>query len=69
MLGRIEYDALVPALVASVVGDMTTRALGIVHTHVPRGGPGPAVARCLLQWLVFAAAVAAVTTIFIELTH
>ena len=34
-LGRIEYDALVPALVASVVGDHVTRALGIVHTAYP----------------------------------
>jgi H+/Cl- antiporter ClcA len=35
VLGRIEYDALVPALVASVVGDMTTRALGVGHTALP----------------------------------
>ena len=28
VLGRLEYDALVPALVASIVGDLTTRALG-----------------------------------------
>jgi len=27
--GRIEYHALVPALVASVVGDLTTRGLGV----------------------------------------
>ena len=32
-LGQLEYDALVPALVASLVGDLTTRALGIVHTR------------------------------------
>ena len=33
--GRIEYHALVPALVASVVGDLTTCGLGIVHTPYP----------------------------------
>ena len=34
-VGRIEYDALIPALVAAVVGDQVTRALGIVHTAYP----------------------------------
>jgi H+/Cl- antiporter ClcA len=69
VLGRIEYDALVPALVASLMGDLTTRALGIEHTHYP---PAPQLAltpMLLLEWLAFAAAVALVTTVFIELTH
>jgi hypothetical protein len=35
VLGRVEYGALVPALIAATVGDMTTRALGIVHTQYP----------------------------------
>ena len=69
VLGRIEYDALVPALVASLVGDMTTRALGIGHTHYPQASPVPLTPLLLLKWLVFAAAVALVTTAFIELTH
>ncbi|HYQ17499.1 MAG TPA: chloride channel protein [Polyangiaceae bacterium] len=67
--GRIEYGALVPALVSAVVGDMTTRALGIAHTHYP---PAPHVTLTpllLVKWLVFALAVALVTTAFIELTH
>jgi H+/Cl- antiporter ClcA len=69
VLGRIEYGALVPALVASIVGDMTTRALGIGHTHYP-AAPHVALTPLLLsKWLVFAAAVAIVTTVFIELTH
>jgi len=69
VLGRLEYDALVPALVASVVGDMTTRALGILHTPYP-GMPHVELTPLLLgKWLVFAAAVAAVSTAFIELTH
>lgn len=69
VLGRIEYDALVPALVASVVGDLVVRAIGIAHTHYP--GP-PALALTpllLLQWAAFAVAIAATTTLFIELTH
>lgn len=69
VLGRIEYRALVPALVASVVGDMTTRALGIVHTPYPAAPSVPLTPLLLAKWLVFAAAVALVTTTFIELTH
>jgi H+/Cl- antiporter ClcA len=69
VLGRIKYDALVPALVASIVGDMTTRALGIGHTHYPAAPHVPLTPLLLLKWLAFAAAVAIVTTAFIELTH
>ena len=69
VLGRIEYDALVPALVASIVGDMTTRALGTVHTHYPAASPVPLTPLLLLKWVAFAAAVALVATVFIELTH
>jgi len=69
VLGRIEYGALVPALVASVVGDMTTRALGIVHTHYPTVPHVALTPVLVLKWMVFAAAVAGVTTAFIELTH
>ncbi|MBK7864938.1 MAG: chloride channel protein [Archangiaceae bacterium] len=68
-LGRIEYGALVPALVAAVVGDLTTRALGAVHTVYPAVAELPLSPLLLLKWVVFAAAVAAVTTVFIELTH
>jgi H+/Cl- antiporter ClcA len=69
VLGRIEYEALVPALVASVIGDMTTRALGIVHTHYPAPPQVSLTPLLLLKWCVFAVAVAFVTTAFIELTH
>jgi len=69
VLGRIEYRALVPALVAAVSGDMVTRALGIEHTPYP---PAPALALSvgvLGKWLVFAAAVALTSAVFIELLH
>jgi H+/Cl- antiporter ClcA len=69
VLGRIEYDALVPALIASVVGDMTTRALGIEHTRYPAAPHVALTPLLLLKWLVFAVGVALVTTAFIELTH
>ncbi|MBD3750096.1 MAG: voltage-gated chloride channel family protein [Sphingobacteriales bacterium] len=32
-LGRIQYDALIPCLIASVVGDLTVMAWGIHHTQ------------------------------------
>jgi H+/Cl- antiporter ClcA len=69
VLGRIEYDALVPALVAAIVGDQTTRALGIGHTHYPSAPLVPTTALLLGKWVVFAVAVALTTTVFIELTH
>lgn len=67
--GRIRYDALLPALVASIVGDMTTRALGVVHTAYPAAPTVPLGPGLLAAWLVFAAVVALVTTAFIEGTH
>jgi H+/Cl- antiporter ClcA len=69
VLGRIEYRALVPALTASVVGDLTTRGLGIEHTIypvVPHLSLDPLLC---LQWLVFAVAIAVTSVVFIELTH
>jgi H+/Cl- antiporter ClcA len=34
-VGRVRYEALVPAFVASFVGDAVVRGLGIKHTHYP----------------------------------
>jgi H+/Cl- antiporter ClcA len=69
VLGRIEYDALVPALMASIVGDLTTRGLGIEHTHYPAPATLAVSPLVLLKWLIFSAAAALVTRAFIELTH
>jgi len=69
VLGRIEYDALVPALVASVLGDMTTRALGIQHTHYPSPAFLALSPLVLLKWCAFAGALTVATWAFIELTH
>jgi H+/Cl- antiporter ClcA len=69
MLGRLEYGALVPALVASLVGDLVTRGLGIVHTAYP-AAPVVALDLPLLgRWVVFAVAMALAAAAFIELTH
>lgn len=69
VLGRIEYDALVPALMAALIGDLTTRALGIDHTAYPVPPAVPLTPLLIAKWLLFAVAVAAVTTAFIELLH
>ncbi len=69
VLGRIAYGALIPALVASLVGDMTTRACGIRHAHYPAAPHVALTPSLAVKWLVFAAAMAAASTVFIELTH
>lgn len=69
VLGRIEYSALAPALVASLVGDMTTRALGIHHTPYPMVAAAHLDLLLLAKWGIFAAAMAAASAVFIELTH
>ena len=35
-VGRVRYDALVPALTASLVGDLVVRGLGVTHTRQPQ---------------------------------
>lgn len=67
--GRIEYGALVPALAAALVGDWTTRALGIQHTLYPAAHALPLTPLLMAKWLVFAVAVAVVTLGFIEFLH
>lgn len=34
-VGRIRYEGMIPCLVAAVVGDLVTRALGVAHSHYP----------------------------------
>lgn len=68
-VGRIEYDALLPALVAAVVGDMTTRALGVGHSAYPQPARLAMSAPVFGKWLVFGLAVGLVTLVFVELLH
>jgi H+/Cl- antiporter ClcA len=68
VLGRLEYDALVPALVASVVGRHDHARAGHRHTPYPAAPHVPLTPLMLVKWLVFAAAMALVA-VFIELTH
>jgi H+/Cl- antiporter ClcA len=59
----------VPALVASVVGDMTARALGVHHGLFPTIESLPVDAILLLKWLIVGVIVAAVAVVFVEATH
>jgi H+/Cl- antiporter ClcA len=68
-IGRIEYDALIPALVAAVVGDQVTRALGIVHTAYPAVPSIPFSVGLAGKLALVGGAMALVTVTFIELTH
>lgn len=67
--GGIDGRALVPALVASLVGDFTTRGLGIAHGLLPAVSAPPLGLALAGKWLVVAAAVALVAIVFIELHH
>jgi H+/Cl- antiporter ClcA len=68
-VGRMEYDALFPALVASLVGDLVTRSLGVVHTAYPSPAALGLTPILLGKWAVFALAVALTSIAFVELTH
>jgi H+/Cl- antiporter ClcA len=69
VLGRLEYRAAVPAALAAVVGDQVTRGLGIVHTAYPTVAATALTPLLAAKWLAVAAAVAATSVGFIELTH
>lgn len=68
-VGRIEYEAFVPALTASVVGDVVTRRLGIVHTPYPHIAPLELTAAVFGKLCLMAIAMSVATIVFVELTH
>jgi H+/Cl- antiporter ClcA len=68
-IGFIEYDALLPALVASIVGNYVTLHLGVVHAVYPTLGYVELTAAVLGKLCVMGVAMALVTIAFVELTH
>lgn len=68
-IGRIEYDAFLPALVASVVGDLVTRRLGVTHTPYPRLEHVELSGLVLGKLAIMAIAMALASIAFVELTH
>jgi H+/Cl- antiporter ClcA len=67
-IGRVEYHALLPALVAAIVGDLVTRA-AIAHTVYPRPAALALTPAIALKWIVFGIGVSATAVLFVELTH
>ncbi len=68
-LGRLETEALVPCLVASVVGDLVCRGVGI-HHHAYDALRGFAVTPAVLGWTLLASVFFAAASVgFVELTH
>lgn len=68
-VGRIEYDALVPCLVASVVGDLVCRGVGI-HHHAYDAPKAFVLAPATLGWTLLASVLfAGAAAGFAELTH
>jgi H+/Cl- antiporter ClcA len=68
-VGRMEYHAIMPALVASVVGDVVTRACGVTHTPYPVVAFTALTPLLALKWVGFGVGVAATSSAFVELTH
>ncbi|HVT76434.1 MAG TPA: voltage-gated chloride channel family protein [Acidimicrobiales bacterium] len=68
-VGRIRYDAIVPAMTASLVGDLVVRALGVHHTPVPVFGEIHLTALLIGKVLVAGLAFGATAVLFSELTH
>jgi H+/Cl- antiporter ClcA len=68
-VGRIRYDAIVPALTASLVGDLVVRGLGVHHRAVPAIGEVDLTALLLLKVLLAGLLFGATALAFSELTH
>jgi H+/Cl- antiporter ClcA len=69
VIGRMEYEALVPSLAAALVGDRVTRAMGVHHTPYP---PAPFLVPTFLvigKVALVGAVMALATVAFVELTH
>jgi len=68
-VGRIRYEALVPCLAASVIGDIVVRGLGVHHTALPQVGHVGIDLALLGKVAVAGLAFALAGVLFSELTH
>jgi len=75
VIGRMRYDALIPVLVASLVGDVTCSAWGIAHAHYhinfesATGGYVQVDGWLLAKVVLAAVAFGLASRLFSELTH
>jgi H+/Cl- antiporter ClcA len=68
-VGRVRYEALVPAFVASFVGDAVVRGLGIHHTHFPHMPDIEWSASIAWKIVVFGVLAGLIAMAFVHLTH
>lgn len=68
-VGRLRYDALVPALTASVVGDLVVRGLGVGHVPTPTVAPVDLSPLLIAKVLLCGLAFGLLALLFSELTH
>jgi len=68
-VGRIRYDAIVPAFTASLVGDLVVRGLGVHHTPLPALDAVDLSTPLLLKMLAAGLIFGATAILFAELTH
>lgn len=68
-IGNVEYDALAPALVASLVGNWVTRHMGVVHTTYPTVKWLESTPLVIGKLLVIGVAMGAASIAFVEATH
>ena len=68
-VGRMRYDAMVPALTAALVGDRVVRALGIHHAPMPVIGPVDIDPALLIKVAVAGVAFGLAGTAFTTATH
>jgi len=68
-IGRIRYDALVPCFIASAIGDMVCRGLGVYH-HLYDHPTSPGITPALLLMVAIAGFLFGTASLFFsELTH
>jgi H+/Cl- antiporter ClcA len=68
-VGRMRYDALVPALAASLVGDLVVRAVGVHHGVLPQLGEVHVTAALAAEVALAGLAFGLASIVFSELTH
>lgn len=68
-VGRLRYDALLPALSASLVGDLVVRAVGVKHVAQPPLGDVHVTAALAGKVAIAGLAFGLVSIVFIELVH
>ena len=68
-VGRMRYDALVPALAASLVGDLVVRGLGVKHTPLPHIGTIDLTPLLIGKFVLAGLAFGLTSILFIEVTH